>query len=324
MTRTVEKFAVGNTGRMAIPWVISAEGHSELRARAHSVLRWIVVSREPNYLDIGYSLATDRKRGPVRAVVLGRDRSELVRGLQAIETDERVPNVVTGTRIGNSGAFFVLAAPAWSTVLGARDALRDVPRFGASLCRCAERLAPLVGHDIAEVVATATDRPARGETVDLGPVCFAVHVAAGDWWRSYGVSTDLVFGDRGSELAAAVIAGRCRLEDAATALVGVARPEIPDRAALRRRVRGLAGYGRHVVIELGTSPVLESALADMPTEIRDGSQRLVTIHPKHDNGSGGREISFMRPLAQAYVSGVDVPWTAHFAGRHAVLLDLPN
>ncbi|MGW6424833.1 acyltransferase domain-containing protein [Nocardia sp. NPDC055053] len=324
MTRTVEKFAVGGTGRMTIPWVISAEGHPELRARARSVLRWLEVTREPNYVDIGYSLATIRERGQARAVILGRDRSELMRGLHAIATDDRAANVVTGTRISNGGAFFVLAAPTWRTVLGARDALLEVPRFGASLRRCADRLAPFVGQDIAQVVATATDRPTTDQIEMLTPVCFVVHVAAGDWWRSYGVSTDLVFGERGSELAAAVVAGRYLLEDAAPVLVGAAPPETLDRARLRHRVRRLAGHGRNVVIELGTYPVLRSALSDLPTEGRDSSQGVVTIHPNHDNELEGRAVSFMLPLAQAYVSGVDVPWTAHFAGRHAVLLDLPN
>ncbi|TGB14477.1 type I polyketide synthase [Streptomyces sp. MZ04] len=73
-----------------VPWVLSAKTRSSLREQARRLLDQ---GAESEPVDVGFSLATTREQFPVRAVVCGRDRAELVAGLrEVIEGD--VPVVV--------------------------------------------------------------------------------------------------------------------------------------------------------------------------------------------------------------------------------------
>ncbi|WP_328722934.1 SDR family NAD(P)-dependent oxidoreductase [Streptomyces sp. NBC_00247] len=64
-----------------VPWVLSAKTRHSLRGQAERLLDRVTES-EP--VDVGFSLATTRTQFPVRAVVLGRDRTELESGLREL------------------------------------------------------------------------------------------------------------------------------------------------------------------------------------------------------------------------------------------------
>ncbi|MFH8702660.1 beta-ketoacyl synthase N-terminal-like domain-containing protein, partial [Streptomyces rubrogriseus] len=64
-----------------VPWVLSAKSRDALRGQARRLLGPDVAA-DP--VDVGFSLATTRTLFPVRAVVFGRDRSELESGLEEL------------------------------------------------------------------------------------------------------------------------------------------------------------------------------------------------------------------------------------------------
>ncbi|WP_445081955.1 SDR family NAD(P)-dependent oxidoreductase [Streptomyces ipomoeae] len=75
----------------AVPWPLSAKSEAALRAQAERLLRFVGERPGIAALDVGFSLATGRARHAHRAAVLGHDRDELLRGLDALARGEDAP-----------------------------------------------------------------------------------------------------------------------------------------------------------------------------------------------------------------------------------------
>src|SRR5438270_58895 len=85
------------TGRFGSP---RSSRTSVTRRRPRSYLE---ARDEVDLADVAYSLATSRAKLERRAVVVGRDRDELLAGLGALEHGEPSPRVVEGSAAGGSG-----------------------------------------------------------------------------------------------------------------------------------------------------------------------------------------------------------------------------
>ncbi|QSY52236.1 type I polyketide synthase [Streptomyces griseocarneus] len=70
-------------GSSAVAWILSGRDATALRAQAESLLAYVRTHPEPDAVDIGFTLATARAALERRAAVVGSDREELVRGLEA-------------------------------------------------------------------------------------------------------------------------------------------------------------------------------------------------------------------------------------------------
>ncbi|NUS84926.1 MAG: SDR family NAD(P)-dependent oxidoreductase, partial [Streptomyces sp.] len=71
-----------------VPWAISAKSPQALRAQARQLHTYLTNTPEVNLADVGHTLAMGRAAFEHRAVVIGSDRAEFLRGLDALAADE--------------------------------------------------------------------------------------------------------------------------------------------------------------------------------------------------------------------------------------------
>ncbi|MES4909600.1 SDR family NAD(P)-dependent oxidoreductase, partial [Streptomyces sp. NPDC000395] len=76
-----------------LPWPISAKSPQALRAQARQLHTFLTNTPEVNPADVGHTLAVGRASFAHRAVVVGSDRGEFLRGLDALAADQAHPAV---------------------------------------------------------------------------------------------------------------------------------------------------------------------------------------------------------------------------------------
>ncbi|QUQ72347.1 3-ketoacyl-CoA thiolase [Kutzneria sp. CA-103260] len=193
----------------ALPWVVAGRSAQALREQAELL---VSVAETANPLDLAYSLATSRSAFEHRAVVLGQDRDDLLRGLAAIAADERVPGVLRGTSTGGGKTAFMFSGQGSQRVGMGKALYAAFPVF-------ADALDAVFAH-----LDTELDRPLRGVMFDgdadldqtgyTQPALFAIEVALFRLLEAWGLRPDFVVGHSIGELAAAHVAGALSLEDA--------------------------------------------------------------------------------------------------------------
>ncbi|MEV0696787.1 type I polyketide synthase [Saccharopolyspora sp. NPDC050389] len=200
----------------AVPWVLSGKGTPALRAQAGNLRRFAESAPGTGIEDLGRSLVRSRAALSHRAVVVGRDREQLLAGLAAAERDEHSAQVAAGVARQHIGApVFVYPGQGGQWAAMGVALLDSSPVFAAALQECADAFAPLVGWSVVDVLRQLPGAPSldRGEVVQ--PVLFSVMVALTRLWQSYGVQPAAVLGHSQGEVAAAHIAGALTLEDSA-------------------------------------------------------------------------------------------------------------
>ncbi|MFD7506788.1 type I polyketide synthase [Streptomyces sp. NPDC059850] len=226
-----------------LPWVLSGKNEAALRAQAAKLLAHLDAAPGLRTADIGHSLATTRTAFDQRAVLVGSDRDDLARGLDALARGQVLPNLVQGASIGGKAAFvFPGQGSQWvGMAVGLLDAS---PVFAARIDECAAALAEFTDWSLVDVLRGAEDAPSLERVDVVQPVLFSVMVSLAELWRSLGVRPSTVVGHSQGEIAAACVAGILSLRDAARVV------------ALRSQAIGrvLAGQGGMVSVAL---PVLD-------------------------------------------------------------------
>src|SRR6202044_1858280 len=150
-----------------------------------------------------------------RAVVLGRDRGQLLTGLRGLADGMPGGSVITGH-----------AAPAGKTAFGfpgqgsqwigmGVELLDTAAVFAAQMNACAEAFAEFVDWSLIDVLRGVPGAPSLDRVDVVQPALFAVMVSLAELWRSIGVRPDAVIGHSQGEIAAAYVAGALSLRDAA-------------------------------------------------------------------------------------------------------------
>ncbi|MGH3373317.1 MAG: type I polyketide synthase, partial [Actinoallomurus sp.] len=212
--------SVGNAGR--------AEGHP-VTGEA------LAAGSGPSAADVGWALVTTRSVFERRAVVAGRDRDELLAGLEALATGEVAPRPVPA---GAAGPVLVFPGQGSQWAGMGAEMLESSPVFAARVAECERALAPYVDWSLVGVL--------RGDGSELGrvdvvqPVLWAVMVSLAAVWADHGVRPAAVVGHSQGEIAAACVAGGLSLEDGARIVTLRSR-------ALRR----LAGGGAMASLGVG-------------------------------------------------------------------------
>ncbi|MFD0375778.1 SDR family NAD(P)-dependent oxidoreductase [Streptomyces sp. NPDC127112] len=187
-----------------VPVALSARSPEALRAQAARLADHL--DRRPglDVADVAYSL-TGRTDLEHRAVVVGRDREEVLAGLRALERDGG------GSPAGPGGGPAVLFTGQGSQRPGmGRELYETFPVFAAAFdAVCAE-----LGGGLKEAVF-GDDAEALDRTGTTQPALFAVEVALYRLVESWGVVPGFVGGHSVGEIAAAHIAGVLSLRDAA-------------------------------------------------------------------------------------------------------------
>ncbi|MCX4743061.1 SDR family NAD(P)-dependent oxidoreductase [Streptomyces antibioticus] len=222
---------------VAVPWVLSARSAEALREQAAKLVAHLGEQPEFSPANVGWSLATGRATLEHRAVVVGRDREELLAGLG---------DVNAGSGSGGRVVFVFPGQGAQWAGMGV-ELLDTAPVFADRFAECARALAEFVDWD-AEAVLRGTPGASSLERVDVvQPLSWAVMVSLAALWRSYGVEPAAVVGHSQGEIAAACVAGGLSLRDGARVV------------ALRSQAiaAGLAGDGGMVSLALSAERAVE-------------------------------------------------------------------
>ncbi|MFD0052691.1 type I polyketide synthase [Streptomyces sp. NPDC127168] len=218
----------------AVPWVLSARSEPALREQAARLRDRVSADPSLTAADVGHSLVTTRTAFAHRAVVLGADREDALRGLGLVAAGTDAAPVVRGTAGGPAGPVVLVFPGQGSQWLGMGQRLyAESEVFARSIDDCARALEPWLDWSLLDLVTGAESAPSleRGDAV-VQPALFAMMVSLAQVWRSLGVVPDAVVGHSQGEIAAACAAGALSLEDAARVV------------ALRSRaLTALAGLG---------------------------------------------------------------------------------
>ncbi|MFC5174994.1 type I polyketide synthase [Streptomyces mutomycini] len=231
-----------------LPWVISAKSPESLREQALRLHAHVSADPEAALVDIARSLLTTRAEFEHRAVVIGRDREELLRRLAAFGHGDETPGVIHGTAASDTRTAFVFPGQGSQWAGMATELLDCSPAFAHRFGECAAALVPHIDWVPADVLREREDAPSLERVDVIQPMLWAVMVSLAAVWRAHGVKPAAVAGHSQGELAAAVVAGVLSLQDAARIV------------ALRSQLIGreLAGQGGMVSV-----PVAEEAAAEL-------------------------------------------------------------
>ncbi|MFB7470220.1 SDR family NAD(P)-dependent oxidoreductase [Kitasatospora sp. NPDC056184] len=202
-----------------VPWPLSARTGEALRAQAARLRDWFLRHPEAEPADVAWSLATGRAAFDHRAVARGRDAAELLASLGEV-ADGAVE--APGVLMSGPGPVFVFPGQGSQWLGMAAELLDTSPVFAQAVAECAEAVDPLVtGWSLLDVLRGTDEQTERtlARVEVLHPVLFAVMVGLARWWESCGVRPAAVIGHSQGEAAAAYVAGRLSLADAARVAV---------------------------------------------------------------------------------------------------------
>ncbi|MDG9710668.1 acyltransferase domain-containing protein [Streptomyces sp. DH10] len=191
--------------------------------------------------DVARTLAGRTGRGPVRAAVVARDRTELSEALDALAAGRPDARVVTGERdrVGR-GPVWVFSGYGSQWPGMGRRLLAEEPAFAAAVQKLDPQLAPECGLSLYDRLSSG----AGLDRLDIAqPVLFGLQLALAELWRSYGVEPAAVIGHSMGEVAAAVCAGALDVADGARVI-----------AVRARLLSGLSG-GAMAVVDLDDTEV---------------------------------------------------------------------
>ncbi|MFF7350987.1 SDR family NAD(P)-dependent oxidoreductase, partial [Streptomyces antimycoticus] len=131
-----------------VPWLVSGRTEVALRAQAERLRSYVAARPELDPVDVGYSLALARSAFGHRAAVVGRDREELLSGLDQLAT-----GITPGTVAGEEGrtAFLFTGQGAQRLGMG-RELYGAFPVFAAAFDAVCGELGRHLEGSVREVV----------------------------------------------------------------------------------------------------------------------------------------------------------------------------
>ncbi|MFC8426778.1 SDR family NAD(P)-dependent oxidoreductase [Streptomyces sp. NPDC057236] len=196
-----------------VPLPLSARTGPALRARARQLADHLRATPGLNPVDMGFTLATTRAGLNRRAVVVGRDRAEILGGLDALAQDAPLDGAARTTGLT---AFLFTGQGSQQPGMG-RGLYEAFPAFAHAF----DEVCALLDPAVREVMWG--DEEALGRTEFTQPAIFALQVALFRLFESWGVRPDFVAGHSIGELAAAHVAGVFSLPDAAALITARGR-----------------------------------------------------------------------------------------------------
>ncbi|HKH43278.1 MAG TPA: condensation domain-containing protein, partial [Thermoanaerobaculia bacterium] len=244
----------------APPWsllVLSARTETALDAATSRLLDHLQAPDfQANLGDIAYTLQVGRRAFRHRRVLAARDLADAVGVLERRDPRRLLSGVAAA---GEPQVAFLFPGLGTEYAGMARGLYRDDAGFRARLDDCAERLAPLLGLDLREVLFPEEGEEADGETgIDLRallgrgprpssategllrrtavsqPAIFAVEYALASRLLDWGIRPQAMVGFSIGEYVAACLSGVLSLDDALRLVAGRARliDELPGGAML--------------------------------------------------------------------------------------------
>ncbi|RMI34814.1 acyltransferase domain-containing protein [Nocardia stercoris] len=235
------------------PWVISARSPEALVEQASRLAASVSARPELAAASVAWSLVSSRARFEHRAVVLGADRTELLRGLDALAAGRDDAAVVRGSApaAGKVALVFPGQGAQWAGM--GRELAQAFPVFGAAFDETVTLLEKQLGAALREVL-WGSDESLVQDTMVAQAGLFAVGVGVHRLLSAWGVTPALVAGHSIGEIAAAHAAGVLSLEDAVVLV-----------AARGRLMAALPAGGAMVAVTAGEAAV-QGVLTDLGSD----------------------------------------------------------
>ncbi|WP_142278847.1 SDR family NAD(P)-dependent oxidoreductase, partial [Mycobacterium sherrisii] len=245
-----------------LPWALSAKSLSSLQSQATRLADHLDAHPDLEMADVAWSLA-GRATFEHRAVIVGRDRDELLAGLHELTGDGVGGAVIRGAALPAGKHVFVFPGQGSQWVGMGVELLDTAPVFTQQIEACAEAFAEFVDWSLVDVLRGAPAAPGMDRVDVVQPVLFAVMVSLAEMWKSLGVNPDAVIGHSQGEIAAAYVAGALTLRDAARVVTlrskllrSLARPGgmLSIACSTERARELLAPYGNRLSIAAVNGP----------------------------------------------------------------------
>ncbi len=220
-------------------------------------------------IDIAHTTSIRRDHLRFRVSVVAADVSELRATLEKLGSGEPPEGAARGEApvSGRPKVTFILPGQGSQWLGMGRELLEDEPVFRDVLDACDEIIRKEAGFSILQEIR-ADEASSRMAEIDVvQPLLFAMEVALGALWRSWGVTPDEIVGHSMGEAAAAHLAGILSLEDAAKVIC--------RRSRILRR---LSGRGAMALVELTrqeTEERLQGYEASLSVAVSNGPRATV-------------------------------------------------
>ncbi|MFD6393961.1 type I polyketide synthase, partial [Nocardia sp. NPDC060259] len=289
-----------------LPFVVSARSAAALRAQSSRLLSHLEAAPDVAQADLSWSLRTARAALDHQAVVIARDRAELLDGLATVARGDSSARVLSGRRRPGKLAFVFSGQGAQRAGMG-RELYAAFPIFAEAFDEVCEVADPLLGKSLRDIVF----EPERAEGLDrtefAQPGLFAVEYALFQLIRSFGVVPDLVIGHSVGEITAACAAGALSVTNAARLVVARGRlmQALPEGGAMA----AIQATEAEVVEELSESVSL--AAVNGPTSVVVSGARTAVDAVAGRFAATGRKITWLA-VSHAFHSPLMEPMLAEF------------
>ncbi|MFI1380255.1 type I polyketide synthase [Embleya sp. NPDC020886] len=301
----------------AVPVPVSARSAPGLRAQARRLYDRVAAAPDLAPVDVGYSLATTRAAFEHRAVVVARDRAELLDSLRAVVEGGDRPGVHTGTS-RRHGPLALLFTGQGSLRVGMGRELYEsrnrYPAFAGAWDECAALFDPLLPVPLRDVVFAGpdTETGALLQTTRFAqPALFALETALFRQFEAWGVHPDLVAGHSVGEVTAAHVAGVLSLADACTLVAARGRlmDALPPGGAMAAVAVGADEMAAHLA---ETGGAAEIAAVNGPASVVVSGDEAAVEEVAAYFRERGRSVTPLR-VAHAFHSARMEPVLADFA-----------
>ncbi|WP_405547571.1 type I polyketide synthase [Streptomyces phaeochromogenes] len=324
-----------------VPWVVSARSESALRAQAEKLRDFAVANPRADVADVGWSLVSSRSRFEHRAVVLGRDRDELLRGLTSLSDDTEAAGVVRGIAGEVAGAAFMFPGQGTQWAGTAGQLYDTFPVFARTLDEICEHFDAHLPYALKPLLlADAPAEAGAGRTDIAQPALFALEVSRYRLLETFCGRPGRLIGHSIGEIAAAHVSGALDL-DSATRLVA-ARGRVMQTAerggmlAVRASEAAvsalLAPYERLGIAAVnGPESVVVSGIRDEVLDLRERlvaagtSAKLLDVdHAFHSPLMDPVLDEFVASIGKFPAGRMEIPVVSARTGREATLQELTS